>query len=68
MKTGQMDIGPKRYLYWVEVGKIKTIDRYTEISDWCEMRYGLSGGWFFSDNKVCFYNESDRLIFLLRWA
>ena len=67
MKTGKMEIGPKRYLYWVEIHNNR--DYYSdEINDWCLNQYGVLGSWFFNYNKICFYDERDRFIFLLRWS
>ena len=67
MKTGEMEIGPKRYLYWARIYG-ENLEYYSELSEWCLRKYGVGGPWFFSNDKVCFYNERDRLIFLLRWA
>ena len=61
-----MEIGPSRYLYWVD--GIMDIEQYADLNDWCLEQYGVFGPWFFSDNKVCFYEESDRLVFILRWS
>lgn len=43
-------------------------DRLKEIREWCHFA-GVHGGWSCShDLRVCFSDEKDMTLFLLRWS
>jgi hypothetical protein len=41
-----------------------------EILDWCFTTFGdgNNGRWHYRYPNICFTNESDRLLFVLRWS
>lgn len=44
------------------------INTFEEMRNWTTETFGeIGGSWLYIDNKFCFTNEADRMLFVLRW-
>ena len=68
MRVGQMPIDSVfgKVHYWVEVDW-SSKKYYYDIIDWCIEHLGVQGWYLGGNNKIYFYTQEDRLLFLLKW-
>lgn len=48
---------------------VSVYDNYKEMIDWCKETFGDNGKiWWTTGGIFVFYNDADRVAFMLRWA